>query len=70
MRDHSAVRRRSWARPLGVAIALLAILLAATAVTWSGLIERRSSYPLETTGVPAASQAAGRTLVLEGMGFT
>lgn len=70
MRDRSAVQRRVWARALWVAITLLAILLAVAAVTWSGLIERRPRYPLETTGMPAASQAAARTLVLEGMGFT
>lgn len=70
MRDHSAARRRSWARPLGVTIALLAILLVAGALDWSGLIERGSSQPLDTTGTPVISQAAGRTLVLEGMGFT
>jgi type II secretory pathway pseudopilin PulG len=70
MREPSAVRRIVSARALWVAIALLAILLAAAAVTWSGLIERGSSQQFDATGVPAASQAAARTLVLEGMGFT
>jgi len=66
MREPSAVRRIVSTRPLWVAIALLA----AAAVTWSGLIERGSSQQFDATGVPAASQAAARTLVLEGMGFT
>ena len=70
MREPSAVRRIVSARRLWVAVALLAILLAAAAVTWSGLIERGSSQPLGAAGTPVITQAAARTLVLEGMGFT